>query len=74
MILGHATLTVQKSFPMADTRIPGESGQAQNRGFLGKSRQLHQIVVRYGFDGLPSFAPGGETTGDDKRVEAFFPQ
>jgi hypothetical protein len=41
---------------------------------LAESWQLYQIVVRYGFDGLPGFAPGGKTPGDDERVEPFFPQ
>jgi len=37
-----------------------------------KRGQLYQIIVRRGFQGLPSFAPGCQAADDIKRIKPFF--
>src|SRR5580704_15221721 len=43
-------------------------------GRLAKRRQLHQIVLRHGFQWFAGLAPGSQAADDHERVESFFPQ
>jgi hypothetical protein len=42
--------------------------------FSAKRRQLHEIILRDGFEPMTGFTPRGETAGNHERVESRLPQ
>ncbi len=49
-------------------------GQRLTVAGLTKRRQLHQIILRNGFQWLSGLAPCGQPSNDHERAESFFPQ
>src|SRR5208282_6876667 len=71
--------TTRSGFGIADDFFRGLAvklvhSRTTKAGGLTEGGQFHQVVFGYYFHWLASLAPGGQTTDDDERVEAFFPQ